>query len=1054
MPRRSVSLYENPVSMKLKPLIGIWILTLPILAQETDGRFTYYRSEAGLSHDIVYHMMQDRYGFLWIATEEGLNRFDGLQFEIFKRRSFDSTALPTSNTNYVVENSDTSLWVGTWGKGLVHWDSRSGRVLSVRNVRDGHLPDDRIQVMMMDREGVLWVGTFDGLCRMEGDRVTIFRTRGDTDSSLSGNRVWSLAEYRNEIWVGTGTGLNRVLRDGRVVRVPEFSGQTVRALRVSHDGQLWVGTQNDCYVGDGVAWIPRKLATSVNCFLEDPDRNMWVGTVFNGLLCYPSGSRTPVSYPYEPHGQLSVANNDVRTILQDRGGNIWIGTRGGGVCRLDRKIFKTLPMPPTFVSNRVTILFPQPRIRNRVWIGTDAGLYLWDGATTRAVTLPGVDKPLIRGIAQSSDERLWVATQGEGLHELELSGRWVRRFVHDPKDSASLNHNGVRTIHSDDRRSGLWIGTQSGLCFLHVQSGRIERISAAGDADVRVITLTKDGMVWVGRQNGLWSYDPEKTSLAEYRSDPTNPRSLPAGEVTAIVEGDSSLWIGTDMSGLSLLNRKTGEFQSYWTEHGLASDFVSSMVRDLDGHLWVGTHRGLCEVQPNEGGILFQTYDARDGLPSRLFTRGAGTVSQYGILYFGTVAGAIYFDPAQIHTTPTHFPVRITEAQVSGTHSVRAFSLLERPALMLEPGDHQVTFAYTALEFSNPKRIRFAYRLTGWDDEWTEAGDRRNVQFTNLPGGSYSFQVRAAGADGRWMVSEPVHVTVRTAWWTSIWFRMATGLVILLAAFVGHRYRVFFLQRRRVYLEGLVMRRTTELEEKNRELQELNEKKNEFLGIAAHDLRNPLSSIIGYVSLTITEIKEFRFSVDTAIHDMEAILRTANQMLRLIEDLLDLTAIESGKVVLDRQRINAIEIVKACEDLHHRRAHQKQIDMDIEYVDELPMYADRARLYSVIDNLLSNAIKYTNPSGRIRVTFERRATDAVIHVHDTGQGMTEEDLQTVFSSFGKLSSKPTGGETSTGLGLAISKKIVELHGGKIRVTSEKGKGSCFSVSIPSVSGIS
>jgi signal transduction histidine kinase len=363
--------------------------------------------------------------------------------------------------------------------------------------------------------------------------------------------------------------------------------------------------------------------------------------------------------------------------------------------------------------------------------------------------------------------------------------------------------------------------------------------------------------------------------------------------------------------------------------------------------------------------------------------------------------------------------------------------------------DNFLSFEFAALDFANPLRNEYRYMLEGLDESWNDAGNRNVAHYTNLDAGKYRFRVRAANNDGVWSKQEAwLDVVIQPPFWKTWWFRTLLVIAGIVLIWALYRWRVRQIEMARARLETLVRRRTVELEQKTRMLEQLNDRKNEFLGIVAHDLRNPLGSIIGYVRLILTELRDTAASVSLAKGDLRTVLQTAEAMSHLISSLLDVAAIESGKITLDRHPDDLTSLLHECERLHRRYAEQKNIRLVIDGHPVPEALFDRARIREVIDNLLSNAIKYTHPGGTVRVSCDTTDREIVMHVADTGQGLSARDIESAFVSFGRLSSRPTAGEPSHGLGLAIVKKIVELHGGRVWVESEVGHGSTFSFSIP------
>ncbi len=1075
-------------------------------AQE-ERTFARFTMEDGLSHNTVYSVVQDRLGFLWLATEGGLDRFDGFSFQPHLYDPLDTNTIPLSNSNVLLSDHDGNIWVGTWGGGLAKYDVTANTFTRYGNnpLNSSSLSDNRIQALFEDHAGNLWIGTYSGgLNRFNEQTKTFTYYKHDPGNplSLTSNRIWSLAEDDNHrLWIGTNNGLCGISLDSLQERrflsyrhepgnPASLSHNVIRVLYLDHQGSLWIGTQRglnrkhegrkgfDRFFADSDN--PKSLSADViNCITEDSSGSLWVGTFQGGLnqLDLNNVSAGFRRFSYKPDNPASLSHNDIRCIFMDRSFNLWVSTRGGGVSKTDLKPRKfSLVTDFKHISNeRIWAIFSHESPgENSLWLGTDKGLLQIDSIRGQ-ITLfqTGVKKNntinnnYIRALHQDEDRVLWIGTSGGGLNRYDLNTRRFSYLVNDPDNPNSLSDNRIRVIFEEVDVPGkpLWIGTYGGL-NQYDRSAKTWRRFNYSSADshsishdeIRVIFKDRKGILWVGTfGGGLNRWDAVRQRFIRYKSEPGRPDGLNSNDILCLADDpDTSqhvIWIGTDGRGLNRFDVASTSFTHITSADGLPNNVIYGIISGRAGNLWISTNRGLCKFNPRNH--AFHNYDIRDGLQSNIFGQGAAFKNRKHIIFFGGLKGINYFDPARVDNNPFVPPVAITAFKIFDREDRRSFLQQQHRKLSYE--DYFFTIEFAAMDFTIPEKNLYAYRLKGFDIDWIPSGNRRYASYTNVEPGSYLFEVIASNNDGLWNdTGLSIAITITPPFWKTWWFKVLSVLVMLGSAAYWYTARIRKIERQKNILEQQVSERTKELRQKsellesaNLELVKLNDQKNEFLGIAAHDLRNPLGAIIGYLDLILMDLKANTLSIPDTIADIEMVLNSARQMVNLITELLDISAIESGKVNLEIQRHNLNQVFEECERIHKKAASQKRINLIVDKNDQLPeVMIDKSRIAEVVDNLLSNAIKYTYPDGQVRLYTELRPREICVHVQDSGQGLNDRDLQEVFRSFKKLSARPTGGESSTGFGLAIVKKIVELHKGHVWVESKVNQGSVFSFSIP------
>ncbi len=822
-------------------------------------RFDRLSLEQGLSQSAVYRILQDRRGYIWLATEDGLNRYDGIAFKVYRHDAADSASLPASFIWDLDEDANGDLWIAT-SDGLATWQRTSDRITRVPPLGGEKLRTLRFSA----REGALWIGTREsGLYRLElaTRQLTRFRHDPAAPSSLIDDRIYALHfDREGRLWVGTDAGLDRLDPGAQgfvhFVADPKspssLSEGKVRAIVDDESGRLWVGTSTagvNRLEADGSFTRfrhdpedPTSLADDhVRALLEDADGRLWTGTG-DGLDLFDPAHETFAHYRADPKQPNGLSDSHVLSLLQDRGGVLWVGTRVGGVHKwnpLSWQLGHVAAEPGNrhgLGSPHVTS-FSEDRA-GRVWIGTfDGGIYVMERATgvmtayrrdPRNPRSLGSDR--VMALHHDHGGRLWVGTFDAGLDRFDPVTGTFRHYRSDPARPDGLSANGVTTI-LEDREGRLWIGTYgAGLerfnptmeRFTHFRHDSKDPSSLNGD---RVASLTEapDGRLWVGTmENGLALLDPRTGRFSRYQHRPGDRGSLGSDAVyTVLIDAAGGLWAGTH-GGLSRLDAETGQFRTYTTRDGLSNDVVYGVRSDRQGRLWLSTNNGLSCFDPRTE--QFKNYGVSEGAQATEFNFGAWYQSASGELFFGGVNGFNAFYPDRLRSV-TQPPAVVLTAVTVGHRPIDGPADQVRD-VRLSFRDKVLELDFAALDYTAPRRNRFSYKLEGFDPEWVPLGGRQSVTYTNLNAGRYTFRLRGANSDGRWN-DEPlgVGIHVQAAPWATPW--AFAGYALFLAAGVLGLVRVQHrkLQREAEYarvLEQRVQERTRELSERQQDLERAN----------------------------------------------------------------------------------------------------------------------------------------------------------------------------------------------------------------------------------------
>jgi signal transduction histidine kinase/ligand-binding sensor domain-containing protein/DNA-binding response OmpR family regulator len=1051
------------------------------LAQEGSPRFTHLTIEDGLSQNTVRALLQDERGFLWVGTKDGLNRYDGYGFVVFRHDPFDERTLSSGYVTALLEDRAGRLWVGTNAGGLNLLDTATGVVS-----RFAQQVGQQVTALAEDAAGDLWIGTGGaGLYRLRvatiGSPEAVFERfihAPDDARSLSDDRVTSvLVDQSGALWVGTDNGLNRLDESGRgfdrLGITDGLAHRWVSTIAETADGTLWLGTPLglsrlvDADSGRFVsyAYPSRSRAygwSRVLAIAEVSPGQLWLASP-EGLIRFDLSTSSYSVLRHDTHDPHSLSGNAVNALLRDRTGVLWAGTNGFGISRYDAKTarFETIrhtPDPSSILDGfSVRAVFEDAD--GSVWISAGA-LYRLDRRTGAMHSFESApDRPEDFGnsgvwsITQDRRGTLWFGSF-EGLYSYDPQTGRSRRYAHDPQRSDGLPAKIVYGVF-EDSRGAVWAVTRHHLTRLEDQkAGRFisyvhtpHEPTGTGEELFPSAYEDASGYFWLATGTGLVRFDPRNGDVRRFRTDPSDPASLSLDQVRAIapdpLEPERYLWIGTAGGGLNRLDLRDETF-SHVTEHdGLPNNVVYGVLPDGQGRLWLSTNRGLARYDVRSGEI--KSYDRRDGLQSSEFNSGALFRNSHGRLYFGGIHGVNSFDPEDFVDNP-HVPAIVLTGLRIGDRAVAAgdgSGLLDRAiwdaaALRLSHRETMVTFEFAALDFSVPEKNRYAYRLHGFDYDWVEAGTARSATYTRLPPGSYTFQVRGSNNDGVWnLEGASVRVVVLPPWWRTWWaYALYAGL------FGGLLLGIRRYEMRRIHLEH----RLDQASERALQLRELDWAKSRFFANVSHEFRTPLT-------LTLGPLDDIQSGIYGPLDgpmaaQVDLARRSAGRVLDLINQILDVARLESGRTTLHARPLDVGAFVDVVAQPFREMAARKAMTFEVALpATPVEVFADPTQLEKAVANLLSNALKFTPEGGTVRVTVTSEDDAARVAVRDSGPGIPSADLPHVFDRFYQVN-EATQTQLGTGIGLALAKEVVDLHGGTLAVESQAGFGSTFTLTLP------
>jgi len=841
-----------------------FLYTAVVLAQAPNINFDRVTIENGISQNTIVSIAQDHKGFLWIGTQDGLNRYDGYEFRIYSRVAGDLTTLSHNRTSSLVYGNTDSLIVGTIG-GLNIFNTRKEVFTHIPQLPK-RLTSSLVNSIELDKKSNLWVGTNYGLnfITTDGEVYKYMETANDSTSLSHNNITYLLSENDGTLWVGTSNGLNKTqFKKTSPLNFNHFfsessglSNNAITCIYKDNHGTIWVGTQSGLNrynkeTASFEAFYPSQNGPEGNfitCMQEDSKGNFWIGTKGGLALATRMSGSDPHFYFYnnDPENPKSISNDWVTAIFEDETNVLWVGTFFGGLNKYDLNskkfnLYRHRPKNTNTISNNIIRGMTEDHNGN-LWVATFNGLNKIDssGNVSRFYkSQGGLGENYIKSLLTDQYGDIWIGTGGNGLNKYETKSN---RFVQITPDDHAYKGTDIWVIF-EDSDGEIWFGTEeSGLNRYNPATNTFKNYQKSSGLvssnKVYALNEDKEGKIWIGTWHGLDLYDKKNEKWTHYYHDPSDPQSLPENYIKSIIiDHNDTPWISTAGAGISkMVNEEEGIFKTYNKSDGLSNNFTYGILEDRNGNLWVSTNYGLSKFDPKHE--TFVNFDEHEGLQGNEFNTGSFYKGNNGYLYFGGLSGITYFDPDSITRNPYSPEIIISDIKIYNQPLKPGDSTnLDKPLqeviaytdkLSMSYKNKVVSFEFAALHFVNPKKNRYAYKLEGFDTTWTyTSADKRFATYTNLPHGEYTFKVKAANNDGLWNET-PTQLTISITppFWETLWFRVLAVITIIGIAVSIHRYRVYSINEQKKALAKEVKERTKEIKEQN-EL--LNEQNNEIL---------------------------------------------------------------------------------------------------------------------------------------------------------------------------------------------------------------------------------
>lgn len=1040
-----------------------------IHGQKAPFNLLQYGLEDGLSQVTINDMVFDDSGFLWIATQEGINRFDGNLFKHYTHSKKDTLGLSGNFITKLFKDSQGNIWIGTARNGLnIYYPSQNS--ISKISIPEFDLSQTTIRGIVEGPESKIYIAfEKEGVIKLDIQDTIKFDSRIESFDSET-HELYK--DPKGEIWVAYSNQI-RTLNSKDQIVIP-FNDKTMSMMRV--DEKLFVGSENGFYEFDIKSQRSNKIsleksgeieASYIASIIEFDPNTLWIGSG-NGLYLYNHRKGKVLKKIHAPNRQHNgLSNGTVQSLLKNENNQLFVGTANG---------LNMLCFAPSFFKNisknikgkhfstllNDDVVFSILKDEDNYWIGTsDGGLNLINEDKAYYFKedrkIPhSIVGGTIRGIAKDNlNNRIWFAsTRGLSFIDLVTFDPESPKFIslrHDPEDPNTISSNFIRDI-ALDKNGKLWVATASAGVFNFYYDAdkklKIEKYvhdssdpgSMASNTSYRII-IDKDNGIWVGTDKGL-CYLPENKNNSNTPSWKTFKKihsNQSIGEnviYDILIDSQDRVWTGS-RSGLSLLS-SDGSFKSWYKQNQFPNDVVYSLLEDDFHHIWMATNKGLVRFDPKEN--VFSHFDVKDGIQSIEFNLHAKFKDNLGNLYFGGLKGITYFSPEHIDRIDVPQPIYFYELRIKDSvHEVSGIDLIRKESSMaslnFNHSDFPFYLKFSTLDFRTNKNTSLAYKLHPLDTDWHPIRNEE-IHFLNLSQGSYTLLVNGFSRGKQWN-AEPVVMNLKISppWWGTWW-----AYLLYAFSFITLFYLFYsFLMTKKLAVN------------ENIRLRELSEFRSNLFTNLTHEFKTPLMIISG-LTQNLKDSILYKPKTSPSIN-LEVIDRNTTYLLELVKDILDLTKLEVKEEKLELKQSEIVSFIKYICDGFSAMAREKEIQFLLnDEIKSLVMDFDAQKLTKVISNLISNAIKFTPKNGKIVIQLEKSESKGVdffqFDVIDNGIGMSKKDLEQVFDRFYKSKNVKSINAIGSGIGLSLARELVHLMHGTIEVESTLNVGSRFCVRLP------
>lgn len=1028
-------------------LLLLWLMPLFFgydgwaASQHSNFYFKNLGVEDGLSQNMVYAILQDRQGFMWFGTQDGLNRYDGNSFKVYKRNLAGEGGLKSDAIFSLAEDVNGILWIGT-DNGVCLYNPMFDRFtpLSLKTP-EGISVTGIVRTIECDKEGNMWLGVSDKgvFCVTPRQTIQFYSleqylgkgrgTMRDLCFDMDDN-LW-IATYQQGIFklnLATKTLTSLLIDDAKsnisnndVNHLCLLNSETMLVGTVSH-GLLKLNLRNGQFTPllgrgeDGKNLFVRYIYT-------DKDDKIWLGTE-SGVYIYSPQGGDIAHFQHVFNDPYSLSDNAIHSIYQDREGGVWLGTFFGGVNYFTESYARFEKYYPViggnFISGKSISEFCEDAQGN-IWIGTEDGGLNCFNPVSKTFSQSFIPADNVHALL-CDDDNLWIGTFSEGLFVLNLRSKQVKNY-RSSLSEGTLHNDNIYSIYKDYTGT-IWIGTMTGL---HRYVPQTDSFVAVNEKEIasQVNDILEDfsGVLWFATLGqGVFSYD-RKHNKWDHHPVVVKEDTVRGKMVVCLLEDKAHrLWLGTEGAGLIRYDKQTRTFTDHYSMNkGLPNNVVYCLQEDADGGIWGSTNKGLFRMEPTSGRI--KTYTHSDGLLGDQFNYKSGFVSKSGKMYFGGVKGFVAFTPDKLVSSQTlpnvvfnSLQLDNVEVPVGGEGSLLEHSITYTRQIKLSHDQSIFSLGFAALSYVSPQGTQYAYKLDGWDQDWIYVEQSHRVTYSNLPPGKYTFCVKVANSDGVWSESgTSMEIHILPPFYQAIWAYICYAFIIAFLAYYAIRRYTSRLQKRNVEAIELLQRQKEK---------ELYDAKINFFTNVTHEIRTPLSLIKAPLEEVMKEIKTSEPYYD----NLSIIQRNTNRLLKLVNELLDFRKAEAKGLQLNFVHVDVADIIRET----IRRFTPAASVNNLAFQEQLPeggliADVDVEMFTKILSNLFNNALKHA--ATFINIHLENQNGNLRLSVSNDGDHIPLEQTERIFDPFVKLDENSLG----TGIGLPLARTLIEAHKGQIFV---------------------
>ena len=1109
--------------MKQRILIFlICLMQLPPLFSESMDRFfsqynfKFITETAGLPYSFVSDIFKDSEGYVWVATHYGIGRYDGYQFLNYGTQT-EPICLKNDFVHKVCEDNFRRLWIASEGGiDILNLDTYALVELSVPSDSPlQKLMNENVSTVYKDKQGDVWISANKDLWCIELDTEGAIKNYYHLESECA-SPVHAVTDLGWTVCAGIDNEVCRITKhEGHLLKVEKLSDSLVsfsedwRISCMQVDGDLlWIGSNRGLFkyhhAGQSLKRYrysthrPGMLSQAYITDIKLTERGHLIVSTLNGLNVYDKDTDT-FSFIRQTSERVGVTINcNAINCLFTDGETIWLGTETGGINLLSPKRLQTKLWTCGSADTENDAPTPVNAVDEdkdgNLWVAlVERGLLKWNEDSKSCVhhlfspnDITSVSNNTLMGILIDSDNRLWAYTWGVGINGIDLNipnNRTFKRYTCE--NIPELEGDFINSACEDVINHGIWFGSTRGVHFYDKRKDTFVRVlfdqSDNEFEAIYALLIDSKKRLWVGTTQGVFIVDLASFAKSNKRFDYKylkykldNPQSTQLEKINSILEDkNGTIWLGGNGSGLYQLTSDKNNhfvFRNYTTRHGLPNNTIIGMAEDGQGNLWLTTNDGVSRL--NIQSMTFSNYTQADGLPAtQFYWNGIHYSERHDFIYMATIDGLVIIHPDDEASQPADSHVKLSSLAIggnmiypsSGDYLKKNITLAS--GIFLHERENRFSIGFTTQNYGNSSRIRFAYRLQGYEEEWneTQPGDGM-ARYTAVPPGNYTLQVRATDELGRWSEeTTEIKVGITPYFYKSGWFYLLLAIAICFAIYLFYKRKTRSYREQKARLEKEVELRTQELAVQNKQLEtmaqhvkEITEEKIAFFTNITHEFRTPVTLIHGPIEHALKETQDEAVKAQLQIAE-----RNSRYLLSLVNELMDFRKLDIDKVVLDKRSSNFVEFLSELLIPFRVFAKERQIDICTYFRLENPfLMIDPGYMRKVLVNLVSNAIKFTPDGGRIDIfvaSIKGEGGEKLLYMNvcDTGHGIVTEDMEKIFDRFyqSKKSMKyPVYGQSGTGIGLFLCKRIVYLHGGEIFARNNPGRGASFRMLMPLVSG--